>query len=475
VSLKIQHLDGSVADVELAAAKMPGSSPQIPRSFGIMQGQSLVIADTKDPNDQYRKLGLAPDDAIVAVNGKEIQGWWELADVLKETLEPAMQVTAVRTDIITGKESEVQASIPLELVVNPTRGEKEANLEHIGSMVPRLKVFGVAPKGKMKQLWENVLVKLRIMQKPDALYEGDIILSADDLQNPTYAELREVVQKYNAKPLPISVLRTLPNLGYEIHNLTVYPRASEDDPNRIVIGIHLALDVGHPVVAKAIAVPINPAPLDIPRGSIISSVAGKSVANWWDIISIVKSNQGKDITIAYKTPQNTEGSVMLNVPDDPNFIIAQNAFAIEIPFKDLRKTFKANGPVEAVAMGYDRTVMFIAQTYITLKGLIVGLISPKALMGPAGILKISYKIVEERMWTFYLYFMGLISASIAVMNFLPFPLLDGGVATMMIIEKFKGSPISQRTQSAIAYTGLVLIIAFFLYVTWNDLTGVLFK
>jgi membrane-associated protease RseP (regulator of RpoE activity) len=45
----------------------------------------------------------------------------------------------------------------------------------------------------------------------------------------------------------------------------------------------------------------------------------------------------------------------------------------------------------------------------------------------------------------------------------------------MLIEKVKGSPISQRTQSVIAYTGLVLIMAFFLYVTWNDLTGVFFK
>ena len=90
-------------------------------------------------------------------------------------------------------------------------------------------------------------------------------------------------------------------------------------------------------------------------------------------------------------------------------------------------------------------------------------------------MKVSYKIVEGKNWTFYLYFMGLISASIAVMNFLPFPLLDGGVATLMIVEKIKGSPISQQAQSAIAYTGLVLIIAFFLYVTWNDLTGVLFK
>ena len=77
--------------------------------------------------------------------------------------------------------------------------------------------------------------------------------------------------------------------------------------------------------------------------------------------------------------------MQLNVPDDPNFIKAQSAFAVEIPFKDLRETYKAKGPFDAIAMGYDRTVMFIAQTYITLKGLFVGLISPKALMGPAGI------------------------------------------------------------------------------------------
>jgi membrane-associated protease RseP (regulator of RpoE activity) len=53
--------------------------------------------------------------------------------------------------------------------------------------------------------------------------------------------------------------------------------------------------------------------------------------------------------------------------------------------------------------------------------------------------------------------------------------LDGGVIAPMLIEKVKGSPMSQRIQSAIAYSGLVLIMAFFLYVTLNDLTGVFFK
>jgi regulator of sigma E protease len=480
VPLKIRHLDGSVIDVRLAAKKLPGSPPQMPRSFGIMQGQTLTIPDTKetqDPNAEFRKLGFRPGDTIVAVNGKEIKGSWELADALEKTFAPSLQVTAVRTDKTTGKTSEVHIKIPLDLVISIAHGEKEANLNQIGSMVPRLKIAAVVPKSQFQQLWENFLIRLHLMRKPEELKEGDVILSVDDVRTPTYAELRQIVQEYKGEELPISVLRTGPNHGYEVNNLTVVPKLSPTatDPNRAVIGIELALDVAHPVVAKTIAAEHGPAPLDIPRGSLITSVAGKPMADWRDIIDAIENNKGKEIPIVFKTPQNVAGSVKLNVPNDPNFITAQSAFAVEIPFKDLRDTYKAKGPLDAIAMGYDRTIMFIAQTYITLKGLLIGLISPKALMGPAGILKISYKIVEERMWTFYLYFMGLISASIAVINFLPFPVLDGGLATLMIIEKIKGSPISQRTQSAIAYAGLVLIIAFFLYVTWNDLTGVLFK
>jgi regulator of sigma E protease len=308
------------------------------------------------------------------------------------------------------------------------------------------------------------------MQKPQELKEGDIILSVEDIQNPTYSELRQAVQKYKSKPLSISVLR-----GSDVHKLIVYPKASAADPNRAVIGIELALDVAHPVVAKTIAAENGGTSLNIPRGSVITAVAGTTIADWRDIIAVIKNNKGKDVAIAFKTPQEVAGTANLEVPDDSNFITAQSAFTIELPFKDLRQIYKAKGAVDAIAMGCDRTIMFIAQTYVTLKGLFVGLISPKALMGPAGILKISYTIVSERMWTFYLYFMGLISASIAVMNFLPFPVLDGGVIALMLIEKVKGSPISQRTQAAIAYTGLVLIMAFFLYVTWNDLTGVFFK
>jgi regulator of sigma E protease len=112
--------------------------------------------------------------------------------------------------------------------------------------------------------------------------------------------------------------------------------------------------------------------------------------------------------------------------------------------------------------------MFVAQTYVTLRRLIGGLVSPKDLMGPVGIITLSYRIVADRPLVYYVYFLGLISAAIAVFNFLPLPPLDGGLVVLLLVEKIKGSALSERMQTRIAYAGWVLIGTLILYVTFND-------
>ena len=152
-----------------------------------------------------------------------------------------------------------------------------------------------------------------------------------------------------------------------------------------------------------------------------------------------------------------------------------DVFAEYIPFERLEKPYKASGPVDAVIMGYKKTVMFIAQTYVTLKRLIGGLVSPKSLMGPVGILTFSYRIVAEQPLVYYVYFLGLISAVIAVFNFLPLPPLDGGLVVLLLVEKVKGSALSERSQTIIAYTGWTLIGTLILYVTFNDIVRSFFS
>ena len=93
--------------------------------------------------------------------------------------------------------------------------------------------------------------------------------------------------------------------------------------------------------------------------------------------------------------------------------------------------------------------------------------------GPVGILKISYTIAEGRSLIDFLYFMALISICVAVFNFLPIPVLDGGHLLMLIIERIKGSPVSIKVQEIATYAGLFLIIIIFVLVTFNDIIKVI--
>ena len=79
-----------------------------------------------------------------------------------------------------------------------------------------------------------------------------------------------------------------------------------------------------------------------------------------------------------------------------------------------------------------------------MKQLVAGLLSPKLLMGPVGIVVSSYQIVEGRPLVYYAYFLGLISASIAVLNLMPMPPFDGGLIVLMLVEKIKGSAAERK-------------------------------
>ena len=102
-------------------------------------------------------------------------------------------------------------------------------------------------------------------------------------------------------------------------------------------------------------------------------------------------------------------------------------------------------------------------------------VSPKGLMGPVGMIALSSRIISEGEFVHYFYFMGLISACLAVMNFLPLPILDGGLVLMLVIEKIKGSPVNIKIQEVITYAGLGLLLALFLWITYNDIVRAFFS
>jgi len=487
IALKVRHEDGSEEDVALVAERLPGGSM---RDFGIIQPVSLTVAEVSDINALFEETGFLPGDRIKSVDGTEVRHYWELEQVVQNILAPTVTLVAERT-VASNKTELVESQITLEFMfANSYEVDSESDLSHIYSMVPRLRISSVAERqasagsvllsvpGRMRDRLRLWFGKKNLpgdsLDTGSRLQTGDIILSVGDVENPTYKEMRDVTEEYEGKELPIKVLRMLDGGSEEVVTVSVVPERPPDS-DRVLIGIYVALDSEHPVVAKTISVEGGPVRLAIPRGAEITAVGGAAVSNFYDCIRAIQRRAGKGVTIDYRLGDGTTGGVALDVDSNCEFVCVQSAFAEYVPLKRLERLYQASGPIDAIMMGYRRTIMFIAQTYVTLRRLVGGLISPKHLMGPVGIIAFSYRIVAEQPLVNYAYFLGLISACIAVINFLPLPPFDGGLIVLMLIEKVKGSALSDRTQGIVAYAAWALVVTLLLYVTFNDIVRSFFS
>jgi len=128
---------------------------------------------------------------------------------------------------------------------------------------------------------------------------------------------------------------------------------------------------------------------------------------------------------------------------------------------------KATDIGDAAHLGARRTVRFIKEVYMNLYSIIFGRVSAKTMSGPLTIATASYRLAGEDFWQFLL-FLGMISVNLAVVNFLPIPVLDGGHMVFLILEKILGRPVPERLFAFAMYTGLFLILSLMVFVIYLD-------
>ena len=88
--------------------------------------------------------------------------------------------------------------------------------------------------------------------------------------------------------------------------------------------------------------------------------------------------------------------------------------------------------------------------------------------GPVGIAIVTGKVA--RMGLIYLLqFIALLSINLAIINFLPFPALDGGRVMFFALEKLRGKAISQKIENAIHTAGFALLMLLIIVVTYRDI------
>jgi regulator of sigma E protease len=137
-------------------------------------------------------------------------------------------------------------------------------------------------------------------------------------------------------------------------------------------------------------------------------------------------------------------------------------------------TFRVNSTGEAIRLGVRSSFKMIHDVWRHLRGMMRQEVGKKNV---GSIIKISIVAHQTAQigWVKFFWFLCLLSMNLAFLNVLPIPILDGGHLFFLIIEKLKGSPVSERIFSYSQLVGLVLIVSIFVFVIYNDLSTHIFN
>lgn len=136
-------------------------------------------------------------------------------------------------------------------------------------------------------------------------------------------------------------------------------------------------------------------------------------------------------------------------------------------FKPDKEIIIASSLGEAAELGARETWEALTLVFRMLEKLSSGKVSLKALGGPVEIFRQAGRASSLGTSTL-LMFLTLLSANLALLNFLPIPVLDGGHMVFLAYEGITGKPPNENVQAHLTFIGLILLLALFVWVCLLD-------
>jgi len=126
------------------------------------------------------------------------------------------------------------------------------------------------------------------------------------------------------------------------------------------------------------------------------------------------------------------------------------------------------GPVAAVPAAVRETWKLASDSLAMMGRLLTGRASAANVSGPITIAR--YANASAQLGpAWFLNFLALLSLTLAIVNLLPIPVLDGGHLLYYLIELAKGSPLSERAMAVGQYIGLALLAGLMGLAFYNDI------
>jgi regulator of sigma E protease len=132
-------------------------------------------------------------------------------------------------------------------------------------------------------------------------------------------------------------------------------------------------------------------------------------------------------------------------------------------------TYKTYGFFASITQSFDNAADYTVLTLSMLKNVITGKIEFKqAFGGPVKIAQFAAKSADTGIIAF-LYFLAMLSLSLAIINILPFPVLDGGHFVIILIEGLFRKELPLKVKIVIQNTGFAILLLLMAFIIYNDL------
>jgi regulator of sigma E protease len=295
------------------------------------------------------------------------------------------------------------------------------------------------------------------------LKPGDVVAAFDNVTHPDYQKFHDLVGEDANKTVPVTVDRNGATFQTAIH-LPGRIDALHDDLSKAGIFVQYTQS---PIQIDQVS-PGSPAQqVGLLSGDKIVAVDGHQFHTVLPLVDYMQTGKGQPITLTIERkgatlppivihPYTQEGGWRLGfLPAGPE-----------------------NVPVRAEPMGLPSAVgesrEFCAENSLlivnVLKKLLTHQVSVKQLSGPVGIAVAAGQAVKEPYWSAKFGLAASISLNLGILNLLPFPILDGGLILLLLIESIMRRDINMMVKERIYQAAFVVLVAFFAFIMFNDVS-----
>ena len=312
-------------------------------------------------------------------------------------------------------------------------------------------------------------VLLNSIANEKGIEKGDLITKIDNAEISSFSDAQLALSKRLGESgyLEIQILRD--ENFYEFY-LPIDSWLSTKEPSNLLyeLGIFPPLK---PVIGSVSE--LSPAALGgMDSGDKILEIEGKTILYWGDIRQEINKSRGDEISVKILR-ENRTNTLFVKPTFSENALSWQIGISSSFELSDKARVLEKFTVIDSLQNSISQTYKVIENSISFISKIILGQVSAKNLGGPVMIGQYAGEsVIYGGLYSFF-YLIALISISLGIVNLFPLPVLDGGQALILTIEKIIGRDLPDKMLNFFYRLGTAFLIFLFVFVFFNDIFRIL--